>query len=256
MAGLPGVEKLPPELAPFAESVGNSSMDEVVARIPEKSLNRVRIPVGVSIQEAYNIVAFAEDDREDLVARGLDWEVVKEIPHRCEYLRRLESRYWKVRFGLQPVNERFKQCEKDAKRICKELVQDMKFAFDGDKRLTRTLSELREGKGVQEFTFYMDAICALAQREASKLSDVGSEHGLEERLAQCAQEYPRLHFQAAEEASANERVRGMRNRARVFLYVAIREIQWRANNAFRHDYEHLKGYTSDYQRRSVPRQRR
>lgn len=68
MPGLPGIEKLPPELAPFTNSVGNSSIDEVVARLPEKFLNRVRIPVGVSIQEAYNIAAFAEDDREDLVA--------------------------------------------------------------------------------------------------------------------------------------------------------------------------------------------
>ena len=124
-------------------------MDEVVAQIPEKFLNRVRIPVGVSIQEAYNIAAFAEDDRDELLARGLDWELVKEIPLRCEYLRRLECRCWKIRFGQQPVNERFNQCEKEAKRICKELVQDMKLAFDGDSRLTRTLSELQKGKGAE-----------------------------------------------------------------------------------------------------------
>jgi len=103
-------------------------MDEVVARIPEEFLNRVRIPVGISIKEAYIIATFAEDDREDLVAKGLDWEIVKEIPRGCEYLQRLESRYWKVRFGLQPVNERFKQCEKEAKRIF-GLILKFEFGF-------------------------------------------------------------------------------------------------------------------------------
>ncbi len=255
MPRLPGLGSLPTALAPYTVPVGSASFEATVAAIGTEYFDRVKIPVAVSIQEAYNVVHFARNDRAELVAKGLDWALVEEIPQRCEFLRELESRVWEIRFGEWPVKKQFETCEAEAVQVRKTLMQDMAHAFAGDGGLLGVLEEIKEGKGVQDFTLDMYSLCELARKEERRLEAVGYDPKLVDRLEKCAHDYPRLAFYAEQEADRNGETRKLRDQAHVFLYAGVHEIRRSACYALRYRPDRLKGYTSYYRKRSESRRR-
>jgi hypothetical protein len=108
------------------------------------------MPVGVYVQEAFNIHSFAQDDREILVQRGLNWGVIDELPRRVDYLRKQESFWWKVRFGPTPSQREYQRVKTLSDQVSSELLRDFEHLATTDDNIQIAVNNIKDFSGYCE----------------------------------------------------------------------------------------------------------
>ena len=87
------------------------------------------IPVDTYLQEAENLYHWAAEDENELRARGLDWNLVTDIPARAGALREAESKWITTRFAREEAEAEWAVRSPEAYDLRDELVQTFRFAF-------------------------------------------------------------------------------------------------------------------------------
>src|SRR5664279_1568207 len=123
------------------------TLESRVDTIGEADLLEPKMPIGVFVQEAYNIAVFAQDDEALFKAKGFDWRIAEELPQRIELLRKREADWWKERFGKDPLEKELDTWVALSEKAKKEIVRDLDFAFSDDVDVQRALKKIRKGSG-------------------------------------------------------------------------------------------------------------
>jgi hypothetical protein len=118
---------------------------EVIKAITDDQIKTPNsIPVGIYIQEAECLYTWCQDDKEELMSKGLDWTVVEELPIRCGALREAESK-WSMEQILRREAEKIwvKESPKgyDLRNV---LVHHFYYAFRYDSSLMERVKEISE----------------------------------------------------------------------------------------------------------------
>jgi hypothetical protein len=218
-------------------------MDKNLVREPN-------MPVGVFIQEAYNIHFLVQDDREQLEKRGLDWGIVDELPARIEHLRLAEARWWKARFAKTPLEKEYERWREKADAVSRELFIDLEYALTGNaKELHNLRKAKRQAHKIAKHGQDCGLVHAMANCHRDLLAQCGSNPALLEDIAACANKIPQLVSQLEISPTDSWRLTE-RNFAYTFLLVAVEEIKRCARYAFWSDREKLRGYASEYFRKT------
>ncbi len=219
------------------------------ATIEEKLIIEPNMPIGIFIQETFNICMFVQDDRELLVQRGLNWGVVEELPRRIEHLKNQESLWWKARFSPTPSQREFERVKALAEQVKNELLRDLEFLADSDNALHEALCNVKEGSGEDDLMVDLKSLSMLSQNKKDKLQLIGSDPELLEDVKYCSEVFPKLLVSFGLEQSAATSKQSDRNQAYTLLLVAVEEIRRCAAHVFWNDKKHLKGYQSEYFRK-------
>jgi hypothetical protein len=222
-----------------------------VASIKVEHVVEPNMPVGVYVQEAFNIHSFVQDDREILVQRGLNWEVIDELPRRVDYLRKQESFWWKARFGPTPSQREYQRVKTLSDQVSSELLRDFEHLATTDDNIQEAVDNIKECNGDCDYAFDLKSLHLLSEREKDKLCAVGSDPKLLDTIKYCSEVFPPLLVQFEMEQSFAAYEQTVRNQAYTFLLVAVEEIRRCAAHAFWNDKKHLKGYQSEYFRKTV-----
>ena len=76
------------------------------------------MPIGVFLQESFNIYNFIQDDKELFIKKGFNWGIMEEFPERMNYLRQKEAELWKEKYGENVI---IKGCSLKLRQpICKD----------------------------------------------------------------------------------------------------------------------------------------
>jgi hypothetical protein len=75
------------KLAKYAVPSVEETIEFSVKSIPHDIILKPNIAIGIYLQEAYNLYFYAQADKENLCSKGLDWQLVEELPKRIEFLR-------------------------------------------------------------------------------------------------------------------------------------------------------------------------
>ena len=77
---------------------------EIIMAIPDDQIKIPKnIPLGNYIQEAENLYTWCQDDKEELTAKGLDWNVVEDIPTRSALLSNAASN-WNFKKSMRIIS--------------------------------------------------------------------------------------------------------------------------------------------------------
>ncbi|MFP4165524.1 MAG: hypothetical protein ACLFQB_16250 [Chitinispirillaceae bacterium] len=249
MARISKTQQIVAQLASFLPPVGPETPlhDE---KIPTELILEPNMPVGVYVQEAYNLYHYAQDDREILVSKGLDWGIVEELPRRIENLRDREANWWKARFGPTPSQREYLRVRAMAERAREELMRDFRFLARSDDDILYAVENIEKGSGELDTVKDVNSLSELAKREKGKLQAIGSDPKFFEDIVYCAQRYPDLLSVCELEQAQADYQQTYRNQAYTFLLVAVEEIRRCASHAFWSDKKYLKGYQSEYFRRT------
>ncbi|MBN1577355.1 MAG: hypothetical protein JW913_12425 [Chitinispirillaceae bacterium] len=233
-----------------AASSLQGSVEKRAEAIPKKAVLSPNMPVGTYLQEAYNIHCFMRDDRELFTGGGFDWRLVDELPERIGYLRNAEAAWWKAKFAPSPVKMEFERRQALAVEARGKLLRDLEFACRGDADALRRIREIKKGSGQSDFNMDLFDIGNLAQDKNAALVAIGSDPRLVDDIRECAEKLPGLYAQCHVEKAAEEEKRSRRDRAYTFLAMAMEEIRRCARYVLRDDPKRLKGYASEYFRKS------
>ncbi len=79
---------------------------EVITEIPDDQIKTPnQIPMEIYIQEAESLLAWCQEDKDELTAGGLDWTLVEDLPIRCGALREAESKWGKERYTREEAEK-------------------------------------------------------------------------------------------------------------------------------------------------------
>lgn len=218
--------------------------------ISEEYVIEPNMPVGVYLQEAYNIHFYARKDREILTRKGLNWGVIEELPMRIDYLRQCEAEWWEARFGFTEHEEEFLRVKKMSKRVLEELKRAFRHLATFDSGLKKSISKKYKGN---EYAVLIADLCLvkeLCDNLKDKLAQIGTDPQLIEDLYYCQERFPVLDAALVVEGGGSSR-HSSRNEAYTLLLVAVEEIRRCARLAFWNDKRRLKGYLSEYFRKTT-----
>jgi hypothetical protein len=131
-----------------------------------------------------------------------------------------------------------------------ELLRDFEHLATSDDNVQIAVDKIKAGSGDFDYAVDLKSLHLLSEREKEKLGAIGSDPKLLDTIKYCSEVFPPLLVQFELEQSFAAYKQTVRNQVYTFLLVAIEEIRRCAAHAFWNDKKHLKGYQSEYFRKT------
>ena len=118
-----------------------------IEAIADDQVKSPTMPVDVFLQEVENTVKWVQDDKDKLIAAGLDWTLVDDMPIRAGALREAQSLWYKERFSREEAQKEWNEKSPDAYDLRDTLLHTFRFAFRNEADLTSRVAIISEGSG-------------------------------------------------------------------------------------------------------------
>jgi hypothetical protein len=238
------------KLAEYSTPSGETPLETRVSSIPNNLILKPTMSIGNYLQEAYNLYFYAQDDKENLCNKGLDWRLMDELPRRIDLLHEWEARWYSIRYCETSSAKELKRLHAIIDVSRKELLACMKYAFHGES-LARAVSFIERGDTLSDYVQDLSDMVILAEEHKEMLIAVGCDCQHIEILNENRHTFSGL-IAACEVDEMNKPVSlNNRNRAYTFLVVAVESIRRAAHYAFWNDKKRLRGYASEHFRKST-----
>jgi hypothetical protein len=206
------------------------------------------IAIGIYLQEAFNLYIYALSDKEVLCSKGLDVKLLEELPRRIDCAREMEAQWYAKRYLESPVEKECKRVRAIVDRSRKELLAGMEYAFHGDS-WAGAVDNVEKGEGESDYTLDLWDIVTIAEKNIEVLTAAGCDMNHLNILKEQRRIYADLVAQCTLEQEDTS-VHDLRDKAYTFVFAAVEAIRRAAKHAFWDDKKHLKGYASEYFRKS------
>lgn len=130
----------------------------------------------------------------------------------------------------------------------------MEYAFYGDKDLVKAVEYIKKGDSDADYAMDLATIAGFAEKYSQKLIDSGCDMKHVEVIKEYQYKYGELIAKCTVEEGEKNLLGTARDKAFTFLVVAIEEVRRAARHAFWNDKKRLRGYASEYFRKSTRKQ--
>ncbi len=228
----------------------NEKLEEIKG-IPDGDIKSpTSIPVDVFLQEAENLYHWCQEDKNDLAAKGLDWELVNDVPARCGALREAQSMWITTRFSHEEAERQWVEQSPLAYDMRNELLHDFRFAYRKQPDLLGRVNTIAEGYGHADMIQDLNDLSVLGRDNPEPLQSINYEMTLLDKAADLADEMSDLlGATTSERAECSEAIR-IRDRAFSLLKLAVDEVREFGQYVFWRNEARFKGYGSDYLRKT------
>ena len=101
----------------------------VIAGISDSDIEEPgSIPMNVYLQEAENLYNWCQDDKEKLIANGLDWALVEDMPARILMLRETQSIWMTSDSRSNAARKMWVEKAPSARELQKDIHHSLRFA--------------------------------------------------------------------------------------------------------------------------------
>jgi hypothetical protein len=240
------------KLAVYAVPSDAVTINNRVDSIPHDLILKPNISIGIYLQEAFNLYYYMQADKEELCSKGLDWRLVEELPRRIDFLRESEAKWYSIRYSDTPSARELKKLHAIVDESRKELLVSMKYAFFEDP-LIQVVKYIERGNTDADYTQDLWGIAELAERHIKELQAIGCDCHHIEVLKENREIYADLQAACNMDEINKPKVLKFRDKAYTFLSVAVEAIRRSAHYALWNDKKRLRGYASEYFRKSTRR---
>lgn len=244
------IEAILKKLAEYAIPSDDGTIENRVDSIPDDLILKPTMSIGIYLQEAYNLYYYAQADKENLRSKGLDWRLVEELPRRIDFARECEARWYSIRYSETPSAKELKRLHAIVDESRKELLVSMKYAFYGDS-LAKAVKYIEQGDSDADYVQDLWDIARLAEEHIVELLAIGCDCRHIEILKENHETYSHLHAVCNVDEMEKPGAHDDRDKAYTFLAVAVEAIRRAANYALWNDKKRLRGYASEYFRKST-----
>ncbi|MBG6131632.1 hypothetical protein IWQ47_003048 [Aquimarina sp. EL_43] len=222
----------------------------VLEALPQEAVKSPTIPVDVFMQEAENLFVWAEEDKETLIAKGLDWQVYAEdLPTRTGACRYAQAVWMKERYSQEEAAKAWREESPKAYEFRNDLLADLRFAFRKRLDLLARVRAIADGEGDADMIQDLMDISVLGKANIAELEKAKYDLSNFDMAAQQSDSLAELLAKANGATLDNSKAKEIRDRAYTHLKEAIDELRETGKYAFRKDPERYKGYISQYKRR-------
>lgn len=222
-------------------------LKEEIEKVEKSSLPS--LPVDTILQEAENLIVWADKDVELLKSRGLSLTLLSSLSKRAGALRHAEAFWFKSRYEKTELEKQWKvECTK-AFALRDELINEFEFAFYGDVSLLSAMPVLKKGKGIEDMIQDLMDLSLLGKDNAAKFNTTGLDMLKLDKAAALSDALAKLLAQKEASAHQNQQHILIRNKAFWYLWAGMYEVRRIGKFVFRKDHVRLQGYFQTYRRK-------
>jgi len=223
---------------------------DVIKGITDDQLKETgSIPIGIYIQEAEFLYTWCQDDKEELIAKGLDWTLVEELPVRCGALRHAESTWTRERFNREEAEKLWLVESSKGYELRNVIAHHFYYAFREDITLINRVNAIMANNTHAGMIQGLYDLSVLPGTNLELLTQVGFDLTLLNQAAQKADELSPIYAAATRDREDFSTVKKIRDQAYTHLKEAVDRVRQCGQYAFWRSEDRLKGYRSNYLRR-------
>ncbi|MDY6935254.1 MAG: hypothetical protein SVZ03_13655 [Spirochaetota bacterium] len=221
-----------------------------IQAIPDSEIRRPGIPVDVYLQEAENLFHWSQEDKKELTDRGLDWGLVEDMQKRCGALREAQSRWITTRFSHEEAERLWTEKSPLAYDLRDELLHTFRFAYRKQPDILGRVDEIAQDTGHADMIQDLNDLSVLGREHPEALEAIKFDMALLEKAAVLADGMSDLLGAASAERADSSGAKKIRDQAYTHLKEAVDEVREFGRFVFWRDETRIKGYASQYLRRS------
>ncbi len=226
-----------------------SSKLAVISSIPDKDISKpVNIPVHIYIQEAEDLRCWCHADKEKLIAGGLDWSLVEDLPARIDTLREAQS-IWSASTDDINLKKRWRAITTEARELRQLLLHHMRFIFRKNPAALAGIRKFSEGNSHIAIIQALYDIAIFGEDRIELLEAARFDITLLRRAADLSGEMASLYAVVTNTRRTPDKKYKIRNQAYTHLAEAVEEIRFHAKHIFWKNPAKLEGYRSEHTRR-------
>lgn len=226
----------------------NKKIDVIKAITDDQIKVPHHIPVVVYIQESEYLYSWCQYDKEELMAKGLDWKVVEDLPVRCGALREAESK-WSMQQEQRRTSAKIWPREvSKGYNLRNELIHHFNYAFQDSPSLIAKVKKLVKGTTHAHMIQNLNDLSVLGRSNRELLRKIGFDFTLLDLAEQKSDELYTKKGAASWDGKDYLEAKKIRDQAYTHLKEAVDYIRKHGKYVFWKNPARLKGYRSDYRR--------
>ena len=214
--------------------------------IPDKELMPIYIPINVYNQEAENVHHWAMEDKDALIARGLDLRTIKELLTATGACREAEARWFKERYGKQEAEKEWNAKSPAAYALRDKVVDELEFAYFEDATLSSRVDQIKEGSGDEDMIQDLANAAALGKANLPPLEKTNCDLTLLDKAEALSDSLPGILAAANGDKADSSAVKKIRDQAYTYLKVRVDEVRRYGKFVFSEQKDRQVGYLQHY----------
>jgi hypothetical protein len=214
------------------------------------------IPIPIYIQEAENLLAWCQDDKEELKAKGLDWTLVEDLQIRCGALIVAQAKWQRVQILRSEDENIWMRETQDGYDLRNELVHHFRFAFRDDSSLILSVGDISKRTTHKGMIQGLRDLYVLGINNRDLLTKIGFDFTMLGLAAKKAEELDSKYSAASCDREDYREAKKIRNQAFTHLKEAVDMIRKYGRFVFSRNAARLKGYRSKHLRKKGRRNTR
>lgn len=228
----------------------NSKIDEIKKITDDQIKVPHHVPVRICVTEAHDLYSWCQDDKEELMAKGMDWKVLKDLPVRCGALTVAESN-WHIKQSQRRESENIWLNEKSkGYDLKKELIHHFNYAFRDQSSLIGKVKEIANKRSFDAMINGLYKLSVLGLENRELLKKIGFDFTLLALAEQKSNDFKANKDMASFDSEDYLETKKIRDQAFTHLKDAVDYIRDYAKYVFWSNPSRLKGYRSNHMRNS------
>lgn len=203
-------------------------------------------PVGVLVQEAFDLCVWAEDDLSTLINCGMEKNALEELndlAHACSYA---HSLWFNERLRVTEHEIELQLVHNEAKKLYKELIHEFTFAFSNRSDLLSALKNIKKGNSLSDLVQDLHNMATLGEGNLALLKRINFDESHIGRAREISETLGSISGTVNAEEYRKTKALDVRNRAYILLANKLAEIRKIGKFAFRNNPDRQRGYQLQY----------
>ena len=223
---------------------------DVIKAIPPETLKNRRIPVDKYIQEASDLHHWCQADKDALVAAGIDWTRVDDLPVRIGALSAAQAIWITEYNNKEEAQKQWGLQSPAAFKLRDQIVHHFRYAYRDDPDLYGRVKAIDNGGGNAEMIQDLQELYTLGKSNPDLLIAINFDMSLLDQAAALSEQLsPLLSIATGGRLGYSESKR-LRDQAYTHLKEVVDEVRKCGQYLFWQNADRLKGYKSSYLQKS------
>jgi hypothetical protein len=217
--------------------------------IPAGEVEEPRLPAETAAQEAVLLHKWAQPDRTQLQAAGLDTELLDAIPEAVGALRYADGRWTNLRFNTNEAREEWLREAPGARDTIAQLMHAARYALRNEPSKLRNVRLIARGDNIHDMIQDFERVSQLGRMNSEAFEKVGYTLDMLEQASKTCARLSELYGNSQASGRQKE-AKLMRDRASTYLARLVREVRECGQFVFWRNPARAEGYASDYARKA------
>lgn len=216
---------------------------EAIMSLSDEQVLRPRMLVSKAIQLSENLAVWAKSDIEDLTNVGLDINLIESLPSRARALVYIQSKWVNEKDTTTIVSKKWKIESAKGYTLIALLKHNFKFAFRNNPDFKHLIKKIDRNKGHAGMIQALTTYSLLDEKGLLQLHSIGFDTALLTEASNLSKKLGKLLATYNSEKNQQKELRVMRDKAFLYLMIAVKEIRRVGQFVYYRNPERKKGYS-------------